>query len=199
MNKIRGKLVFITTTLAKPLARLGVSPNAVTLLSMILLITGVILLVYTSSIPLFIVFIALSSLLDALDGALARLTGRTSIFGAFIDSTIDRVNDALMIASLLYLGLNQLYVYAFLALSLLVSYTRARAESLGVQLSGVGLMERPERVIGVVILLAIYMMDPTVAGTVLLVLVFLSTITLLQRIIQVYRSIQRKAVEGKAS
>jgi len=199
LNKIRGKLVFITTTLVKPLARLGVSPNAVTLFSMILLITGVILLVYTSSIPLFIVFIALSSLLDALDGALARLTGRTSIFGAFIDSTIDRVNDALMIASLLYLGLNQLYVYAFLASSLLVSYTRARAEGLGIQLGGVGLMERPERIIGVVILLAICMADSSVADAVLLVLVFLSTITLLQRIIQVYRSIQRKAVKSDAS
>jgi len=199
LNKVRGKLVYITTTLVKPLARLGVSPNTVTLFSMILLITGVILLLYTSSILLFIVFIALSSLLDALDGALARLTGRTSVFGAFIDSTIDRVNDALMIVSLLYLGLNQLYVYAFLALSLLVSYTRARAEGLGVQLSGVGLMERPERVIGVVILLAICMVDPSVADAVLLVLVFLSTITLLQRIIQVYRSVQHKAMKSEAS
>ena len=89
---------------------------------------------------------------DMLDGALARLAQKVTPFGAFLDSTLDSVSEGVILAAIAYLLAVQgrsidvaLVVLALLG-SVLVSYTRARAESLGVECK-VGLMSRPERVI----------------------------------------------------
>ncbi len=94
-------------------------------------------------------FLLLSGLLDTMDGTVARLTQRASKFGAIIDSSLDRY-----VEFSLYLGLLNLYrndwiffvVYAAMVGSIMVSYARARAASLGVN-EVVGLMQRPERLI----------------------------------------------------
>jgi CDP-diacylglycerol--glycerol-3-phosphate 3-phosphatidyltransferase len=98
------------------------------------------------------VLLALAGALDVLDGALARVSGRVSPFGAFLDSVLDRYSDLLVLAGLVFLfarlGRLDVVVAVLLALvgTVMVSYTRARAESVGVECR-VGLMERGERML----------------------------------------------------
>jgi len=85
---------------------------------------------------------------DVVDGSVARATGRASKRGAFLDSTLDRVAEVAIFAGVLAGGLAPpLLVLAALSLSLLVSYTRAKGDALGVTLSGVGIGERSERLL----------------------------------------------------
>ena len=85
---------------------------------------------------------------DMVDGAVARVTGRSSKRGAFLDSTLDRVAEVALFAGILQGGYSPpLYVLLALSLSLLVSYTRAKGDALGVALSGVGIGERSERLL----------------------------------------------------
>ncbi|ACL11311.1 CDP-alcohol phosphatidyltransferase [Desulfurococcus amylolyticus 1221n] len=176
-------------TVAKPFIVIGVPPNVLTASSMMILLIGAFFFAFTTDILLYLVFITVSSILDALDGAVARAMGKASRFGAFLDSTVDRVNDAILILSLGFLRLNQLYILVFLVASFLVSYIRARAESLGVGLAGIGLIERPERILGVILVLASYRVSPRLAEALLSVLTILSVVTVVQRIMQVYRRI----------
>ncbi len=189
LNKLRDKLAAIVNTVAKPFIVIGVPPNVLTASSMMILLIGAFFFAFTTDILLYLVFITVSSILDALDGAVARAMGKASRFGAFLDSTVDRVNDAILILSLGFLRLNQLYILVFLVASFLVSYIRARAESLGVGLAGIGLIERPERILGVILVLASYRVSPRLAEALLSVLTILSVVTVVQRIMQVYRRI----------
>jgi CDP-diacylglycerol--glycerol-3-phosphate 3-phosphatidyltransferase len=134
--------------------------------------------------------------IDALDGALARASGRKSRFGAFLDSTLDRVSDAALILGLTahYLRL-QAHVPAALLLvslvsSLLVSYVRARAEALGFDCK-VGLLTRVERLLLIAILSALGLADYMVWA-----LAALSVLTVVQRIVYVYRSSRREDQVG---
>lgn len=132
--------------------------------------------------------VALASSFDMLDGALARATNQSSRFGAFLDSTLDRYSEALI-----FLGLLLHYhsagaritevtlLYIVIVGSLLTSYTRARAEALGFDCT-VGLLERPERIVLVVLGLLTGWMTLT-----LWVLAVLTHITALQRIYHVWR------------
>jgi CDP-diacylglycerol--glycerol-3-phosphate 3-phosphatidyltransferase len=97
-------------------------------------------------------FMALAGVLDILDGSLARVSGQASPFGAFLDSVLDRYSDLLVLAGLVFLfsrlGRREAVVAVLLALigTVMVSYTRARAESVDVECR-VGLMERGERML----------------------------------------------------
>ena len=98
------------------------------------------------------VFLALAGALDILDGALARVSAQVSPFGAFLDSVLDRYSDLLVLSGIIFLfarlGRTGDLIAALLALvgTVMVSYTRARAESVGVECR-VGLMERGERLL----------------------------------------------------
>jgi len=139
------------------LARTRITPDALT-------VTGVTLCFLASVLVLFegrnemlffwlgaTVFVA-GSVLDILDGALARAGGKSTVFGAFLDSTTDRVGEFFMLAAIAYVfavdGHDIFVVVAVAAVagSLLVSYTRARAEALGLK-GDVGIGSRAERVV----------------------------------------------------
>ncbi len=97
-----------------------------------------------------LLLVAAGGFMDAVDGAVARLRGEASSRGALLDSTLDRLSDAAYIYGLGVAGMPWGLVYLFMVLSLLISYVRARFESLagpGACLEGVGLVERPERLI----------------------------------------------------
>jgi len=85
---------------------------------------------------------------DIVDGAVAKVTGKTSMRGAFVDSTLDRVAEVVIFTGIL-VGhhASALFVILALSTSLLVSYTRAKGDALGIALSGVGIGERSERLI----------------------------------------------------
>ncbi len=98
------------------------------------------------------VLLTVAGACDILDGALARASGQVSPFGAFLDSVLDRYSDLLVLAGLLFLfvrlgrAVDVVATLAALVGTVMVSYTRARAESIGVECK-VGLMERGERLL----------------------------------------------------
>jgi CDP-diacylglycerol--glycerol-3-phosphate 3-phosphatidyltransferase len=133
----------------------------------------------------------LAAIFDMLDGRVARLRGRETHFGAYLDSTMDRYSDMLLYMGLLILYArlerNGLMVLVWVAAfgSFMTSYARARAESL-IPRCPVGLMERPERV---VLIIAGAILNHMVA--VLWVIAILSNVTAIQRIVYTYVELKR--------
>lgn len=136
------------------LRRVGIAPRHVTLASLYLAgLAGV--AIATGHLLVGVWFFGLAAAADGLDGALARRGGTSSGAGAFLDSFVDRVSEAAVFAGLAWYGAGGALTWvAFVAVisSILVSYARARGESLGVR-GDVGLMQRPERLILLVLTL----------------------------------------------
>ncbi|MBI3840496.1 MAG: CDP-alcohol phosphatidyltransferase family protein [Thaumarchaeota archaeon] len=131
------------------------------------------------------VLVLLSGWFDLVDGAVARVTGRTSMRGGFLDSTLDRVAEVAVYAGIVYAGYaNPLVALLALSLSLLVSYTRAKGDALGVSLSGIGVAERSER------LMVLALASVTgVAGWGVLVVALLAGYTFIVRVVRVARAL----------
>ncbi|MGC8588118.1 MAG: CDP-alcohol phosphatidyltransferase family protein [Hydrogenobaculum sp.] len=127
----------------------NINPNAISLTGMVVISIGS-FFVYENYNRIGAILLLLGGLFDALDGALARFANKSSSFGAFLDSTIDRLSDALPIgAIILFFSKAQDVEGVFLGLlalmfSFMVSYTKARSHSLGVDIP-VGVFERTER------------------------------------------------------
>jgi CDP-diacylglycerol--glycerol-3-phosphate 3-phosphatidyltransferase len=188
----------LVSPVAKWLIRMGVRPNTITSASAIVVIgAGA---AFGLDLPrLGALWLLLSGLLDILDGQVARSGGMVSKFGAFFDSTLDRMGEAVLFAgiavyfqtapsqALPVLGI--LLTLATLTGSFLVSYTRARAEGLGLDCK-VGLAQRPERILGLGAPTLFFGAGPH--GELLLVimgaLTVLSWITVVQRVAHVYRA-----------
>ncbi len=142
--------------------------------------------------------VLLGGVFDIFDGKVARETGLASTFGSFYDSTLDRISEVVVFLGLLSLyndyrleigDVGMIYTVALaLAGSLMVSYTRARAEGLGLDCK-VGLMQRPERIvlIGLAALLFGTMWQGLVLKLVLIAMAVLTNLTAVQRIVWVYR------------
>ena len=140
------------------LARTRVTPNVLTAAGVSLCLTAAVLVPFENQASTWLVYwlaaglFVVGSLLDILDGALARAGGKSTAFGAFIDSTTDRVGEGAMLAAIALVfarhGRDWAVVLAVAAVvgSFLVSYTRARAEALGLK-GDVGLGSRAERVV----------------------------------------------------
>jgi archaetidylinositol phosphate synthase len=187
LTKFKEKFSPLLAALARPF--LGLDPNAVTLAGLVICAAGYIALLAGYFAP-FVVAVIASSLADAIDGYVARASGRVTKLGAFLDSVSDRVEDVLLGAALLELHLVEpreavLLVAGFL----LVSYTRSRGESLGVEMAGVGLAERGERLALILLTLLIYTCCAQAARVVALVLLALTYITVLQRVVHATRTL----------
>lgn len=176
----------ITTPFLSALSRSRLKPNTLTWLGLAVSLAAA----YTIATDRLIVagiLVLLSGFCDILDGALARATDRSTRFGAILDSTFDRVADAILLLGVAYLYLksgNELnVVLAFLALigSFLTSYVRARAEGLGIACP-VGLFTRAERVI--ILALGLFLDQLFIALVVLAVLAFF---TAGQRLVYVWQ------------
>jgi len=131
------------------------------------------------------VFLLISGFADVLDGSVARAKGLVSSRGAFLDSTFDRLGELFVYTGILIGGFSDaVLVLMALSLSLLVSYARARGESLGINLSGTGIGERAERIL----VLSIASILGYVSYGVIVVLI-LALITFLQRVILIVRKL----------
>jgi CDP-diacylglycerol---glycerol-3-phosphate 3-phosphatidyltransferase len=164
----------------------GVTPNTITVIGFILTIFCAFLLAigqfFWGGVVLFC-----AGFFDMLDGALARATSQSSIFGAFIDSTLDRYSESITLLGLVYFyaftpGYSSELILIFLILvgSLMVSYVRARAEALNIECKG-GMLQRPERV-----LLLIFGLVTGLLLPVLWIQAIFTNISALQRIYEVY-------------
>lgn len=175
-------------TVGRVVGSTGVSPNALTLAGLGLSAFAAVL-VAAGAFTLGGVVLLVASAFDMLDGAVARASGTTSRFGGLLDSVIDRYSEAVIFGALLVVFARDynlaLVVGSWLALtgSLLVSYTRARAEGLGLDCE-VGVFQRPERVI--LLSAGLIVADPLLAPVVW-VLAVVTNVTVLQRVLYVRR------------
>lgn len=140
--------------LAAPMAAKGVKPNTVTYISLLLAILSFLILHLLGSEPLYGIAIFIMGVLDGLDGAIARLSDKSSDIGAFLDSVIDKVSEGIILLAVAFHLRGQtmldLRAEVWVALCilgwLLTSYTRARADNLRVEDLDVGLGARSERI-----------------------------------------------------
>jgi archaetidylinositol phosphate synthase len=177
----------------KPFADAGVTPNTVTIIGLIVsLVSAWCYYSWTYSsllLPVAAMLILLSGLFDAVDGIIARTKGKVTVFGGFLDSVTDRYADAMVLAGITLGGLcNPIAGFAALIGSLMVSYTRSRAEAAGVNMAGVGLAERAERmlILAAVTFIAVLWIDALNYGIILLAI--LSHATVIQRTIHFKRN-----------
>ena len=171
-----------------------ITPNAVTVIGFVGTLVAAGLIVAESWIAAGILFTA-ASLVDSLDGALARYQGTSSRFGAFLDSVLDRISDGVTLGAfaVVFAGRDEpamvAVVLAAVIASQVISYARARAEGLGVANSDGGLMGRPERL--VLLGPAIIMGDLSPVTEIILVALAALTIwTVVERMTLVRRSLQ---------
>jgi archaetidylinositol phosphate synthase len=130
------------------------------------------------------IFLLISGFCDLLDGALARIYEQTTVLGGFLDSLLDRYSDAIVICGII-LGEFCNVFWGLIALtgSLLVSYTRARAEEAGVKMAAIGVAERAERLIILITASFFSLVWPKALSFGVIVLGVLANITVLQRVV----------------
>jgi len=182
----------ITGPIVQVIGKSGITPDALTWLGLIINIAAAAVIAYNHLI-VGGVLVLVSGLFDILDGALARLTNKTTRFGALLDSTFDRLSEAAVFIGLLvlYVGKGDVLATTLISLamvgSFLTSYVRARAEGLGLECQ-TGLFTRTERVI-ILVLGLIFNRFLIVA---LSILVVLSFVTVGQRMVNVWLETKRQ-------
>ncbi|MCS7105343.1 MAG: CDP-alcohol phosphatidyltransferase family protein [Thermofilaceae archaeon] len=170
--------------------RVFLKPNDITLISLIF--SMLVPIAAFLGLPPYVVacLLLLTAFLDVLDGYVARRTGLETKFGAFLDSTADRVSDTMYTIALMVCGvIDPLLTLIFISSEYLVSYTRARAEGLGVRLAGVGLMERGERVLAKAFILTLGNFSLAAAKIVTSLVILLTIATVVHRVVAVKRAL----------
>ena len=193
---------YVELPVARFMERVGLTPNLVTLIGLLIAVGGAWLVAVGNWWAGGIV-VLFGGVFDMFDGALARMTGRASKFGALLDSVVDRVSEAVALfgvlafylisdndvgAALAYADVGAALAYAAIIGSLMVSYMRARSEGLGIECK-VGVMTRPERVaaIGFGLIAAHWL--PVVMPVVLGTIGALTAFTAVHRLIHTSRAI----------
>lgn len=195
LNKYaRALFTLILTPLARGLLRIGVAPDVVTLVGTAGVCVGALAFYPRGSFFWGTVVITLFVFSDLVDGTMARLSGRVSTWGAFLDSTLDRVGDAAVFGGIavFYAGsgrdllLCAVSVYC-LAAGSVVPYAKARAEGLGMT-ANVGIAERADRLVAILVATGLDGLGvPYLQAVVLWVLAVASTVTVFQRVLEVRR------------
>lgn len=190
MERFRAFWTKVISPVARLLIRLGVSPDVVTLVGTLGVCAGALVFFPQGKLLTGVLVITAFVFSDLIDGHMARLTGRTSPFGAFLDSTLDRIGDGAIFAgiALYFAGPGDDRLYLVLSLVCLVmggvvSYARARAEGLGFQ-AKVGIAERADRLVAILVMTGFSALFdlPVLLHVTLWALAVASTVTVGQRI-----------------
>jgi archaetidylinositol phosphate synthase len=214
LTKLKKKVQQTLTSQANAAHKIGLTPNKISTIGFILALAsaGAYVTVTDQSLWLLIlavVFLLASGFCDTLDGIVARTFQQTTVFGGFYDSVLDRYADAAVYAAIIIAGLcnpswdspfwgpvwSAVWGLAALSGSMMVSYTRARAEAVGVKMESVGLAERAERmlILAIVSIIAFFWLPALGYGIALLAV--LANFTVIQRALHVYRELKKKAAE----
>ena len=176
----------VTPPIVRLLARTPVTPNALTWLGFVITIGAAVLIVTDHFLAAGAVVLA-AGLFDLLDGALARLTGKTSRFGAILDSSLDRLSEGALLLALLVVFTREQHVTASLVVgvtllgSIMVSYIRARIEGMGIECKA-GFFTRPERIIILSLGLMLNQFDNALVAA-LGIIAFFSWVTVVERLV----------------
>jgi phosphatidylglycerophosphate synthase len=165
-SKFRLRRIFkpLVKSVAKILSKIGVTPNLATFIMLCFSVFSLIALVFFSNLLLFSIFIFLTGFFDGVDGAIARITRKATIFGGFFDSVMDRMSEFVIFFALLvycwnsflwgFINMKIIIIVSFLS-SIMISYLRARAEVFFKGDFDFGLMARSERLFYLVITMMI--------------------------------------------
>ncbi|MEM1539100.1 MAG: archaetidylinositol phosphate synthase [Candidatus Bathyarchaeia archaeon] len=193
LTRLKAKIQSVIAAHANIINRIGVSPNMMSSVGVALaLLAGIAYLGGHRTLLWAAVLLLLSGYCDMLDGAIARLHKKVTLFGGFLDSLLDRYADSAIYAGIILGGLCTLpWGLAALIGSLLVSYARARGEAAGIKMEGVGIAERAERII---IIAAASIIETIVVGALeaaIIALAILTNLTVLQRSINAFRALKK--------
>jgi len=185
-GKFRSPVDRAVKPLGHGLLRTGLTPDHLTFIGLLVAV-GAAVAIGFGELRLGLLLVVLAALPDLLDGALAKASGTSSQRGAFFDSTIDRFADALLFGGVAWHLANDsrhlaLLPFAVMALSSVISYMRAKAESLGLDAKG-GLMERAERIIA----LCLGLLFPSLLVPILWIMLALTAVTAVQRFVKVWK------------
>lgn len=194
------------TSQANVAHKIGLTPNKISTIGFILALASAVSFVLTTpQVPwlllLAVVFLLASGFCDTLDGIVARIFGQTTVFGGFYDSILDRYADAAVYIAIIVAGLldpvwgyfwGSFWGLSALAGSIMVSYTRARAEAVGIKMESIGIAERAERmlILAVFSIIAFFWLPALGYGIALLAV--LSNFTVIQRVVYVYKTLKKK-------
>ena len=202
LTKLKKKVQQMLAAEAQAAHKIGLTPNIISAIGLALALFSAVAYAMAQNQPLLLlsatILLLASGFCDTLDGVLARIYQQTSIFGGFFDSLLDRYADSAVYAGVIFGGLcDPIWGLIALAGSLLVSYSRARAEAAGIEMESVGVAERAERmiIIAAASVAAIFWPSVLNIGTLnigIIVLAVLSNLTVLQRGLHVYRVLKKK-------
>jgi archaetidylinositol phosphate synthase len=198
LTKLKEKVQQMLTAEAEAAHRIRLTPNAISMIGIILAFLSALAYAEWQNRSAYLLIagalLLLSGFCDALDGVVARLYQQTTAFGGFLDSLLDRYADAAVYVGIILGGLCDV-LWGLIALtgSLLVSYSRARAEATGIKMETIGLAERAERITILVIasLIAFFWQPQIVINAGIILLAALSNLTVLQRSIYFYRKLKK--------
>ena len=208
LTKLKKKVQQMLTSQAAAANKIGLTPNKVSFIGFILVFASAVSYGMSQSyrwlLLLATVFLLASGFCDTLDGIIARVFQQETVFGGFLDSVLDRYGDAVVYAAIIIAGLSNAawgtvlgptWALATLVGSLLVSYSRARAEAAGIKMETVGLAERAERmlILAVVSIVAFFWLPTLGYGIALLAV--LSNFTVIQRVLYVYKELKKRQVK----
>jgi len=207
LTKLKKKVQDMLASEAKAAHKIGLTPNMVSAIGLALAFFSAAAYAIAQNQPMWLllatILLLASGFCDTLDGVLARIYQQQSVFGGFLDSLLDRYADAAVYAGVIIGGLcDPLWGLTALAGSLLVSYSRARAEAAGIKMESVGVAERAERMIilAAASVAAIFLPQVLTFGFLnisalnigIIILAVLSNFTVLQRGLHVYNSLKKK-------
>jgi archaetidylinositol phosphate synthase len=197
LTKLKKKVQQALSTEAKFAHDLGLTPNHISIVGIIISFAAAIAYSFGLQYPVLIlvavILLLASGFCDTLDGVIARNYQQTTAFGGFFDSLLDRYADAIIYSAIIVGGLCDVpWGLAALAGSLLVSYSRARAEAAGIKMESIGLAERAERmlILAIASIAAFFWLPSLEVG--IIILAVLSNFTVLQRGVHAYRWLKKK-------
>ena len=201
LTRLKQKIQSMLATEARIAHRSGLTPNRITIIGALLAFLSAFVYAEWKANHLLLllatVLLLLSGFCDALDGVVARLYQEATVFGGFLDSMLDRYADAGVYVGIGFGGLCNLYwgLAAAIIGTLLVSYSRARAEAAGIKMESIGLAERAERmlILAVASLICVFWQPTVVMNVAIILLAVLTNLTVLQRSLYVYGKSKKKA------
>jgi archaetidylinositol phosphate synthase len=199
LTELKKKVQDALSAEARTAHKLGLTPNIISLAGITLSVLAAISYSFGKSEPLLLIvavaLLLLSGFCDILDGVLARTYQQATTFGGFFDSLLDRYADAIIYSAIMVGGLCDLaWGLAALTGSILVSYSRARAEAAGIKMESVGIAERAERmlILAAASFAAFFWLPSLNWG--IIVLAVLSNFTVLQRGLHAYRWLKKEKI-----
>ena len=190
LNNLRGTLRPALEKVGKGFAATGLSPNFWTVVGLVIALSSAVVYGMGVEFGLIIggILLLVSGFFDMVDGQVARVTGKTSKKGEYLDSMFDKISEVAIFLGILVGGYAEPYVVLLaITLSLLVSYARAKSDLINIKLQGIGIGERAERLLVIAIIGIVGFMDYAVV-----IVIIIAGITLIQRMIFTTKNIKEQ-------